>query len=171
MLSVLLPARPSSNLLSIPSFTWHALTSINKMPRRAYLLAFASIPQLSFSKIINGTVSDLLWPQMRSSIANYLIKNQISTGAAAYKKVFQKIPDSGNCWCFSDKSVTVRGEPQDSYSAFKNVGPASKFGNFWGFGVKLSAKKSIFQNCLAGSPFGLVLIHTKIFEHTVRRSL
>ena len=130
MSSVLLPARPSPNLLSLPFFIGHAFTILNKMPRRAYLLAFASIPQLSYSKIINGTVSDLLWPQMRSSIANYLIKNQISTGAAAYKKVFQKIPDSGNCWCFSDKSVTVRGEPQDLYSAFTNVGPASIFDYF-----------------------------------------
>ena len=42
------------------------------------------------------------------------------------------------------------------YSAFKKIGPASKFGHFEVFGVKFSAKKSIFQNCLSGSPYGLV---------------
>ena len=33
------------------------------------------------------------------------------------------------------------------YSAFKTFGRAPKFGHFEVFGVKFSAKKSIFQNC------------------------
>ena len=67
------------------------------------------------SIILNGTISDLLWPQMRSSIANYLVKNNILEGNLAYKKVFSKIPEFGNCWCFSDKYDTLKGNPQDLY--------------------------------------------------------
>ena len=70
-----------------------------------------------YSTILNGTVSELLWPQMRSSIANYLVKYNILDGPLAYKKVFERIPDSGNCWCFSDKHETSKGDPQDLYDA------------------------------------------------------
>ena len=86
------------------------------MPKHACL--FASWPFLILSTnstVIHGTVSELLWPQMRSSIANYLVKNNILDGPVAYTTVFEKIPESGNCWCFSDKHETEKSEPQDLY--------------------------------------------------------
>ena len=57
----------------------------------------------------------MLWPQMRSSIANYLVQNQVLAKEEAYRQVFDAIPDSGNCWCFSDKHDTSKGAPQDLY--------------------------------------------------------
>lgn len=82
-------------------------------------LAFCVIlSEFSFStnaSIINGTVTELLWPQMRSSVANYLVKNNILSGPVAYAQVFAKIPDSGNCWCNANKHETSKGEPQDLY--------------------------------------------------------
>ena len=88
------------------------------MPKRAYLFAtwtFFNGSTLTDSTILNGTISEMLWPQMRSSIANYLVQNQVLAKEEAYRQVFDAIPDSGNCWCFSDKHDTSKGAPQDLY--------------------------------------------------------
>lgn len=66
---------------------------------------------------INVTITDFLWPQIRSSIANYLVQNENYDLETAYQEVFNRIPDSGNCWCFEEKKRVKRGKPQDLYDA------------------------------------------------------
>jgi len=81
----------------------------------AFFAILSYFPSITTANILNGTVTELLWPQMRSSVANYLVKNNILSGPDAYSQVFAKIPDSGNCWCNANKHETSKGIPQDLY--------------------------------------------------------
>ena len=74
-----------------------------------------SLLQMARAEILNGTVKDLLCPQMRSSMANYLIEQNILPAEQAYLEVFNKIPESGNCWCNNDKSLAAKGPTHDQY--------------------------------------------------------
>ena len=71
---------------------------------------------------LTGNLETLLWPQLRSDVSNRLV----STGAhqpttrftaveEAYRHVFSSIPESGNCWCHSDKRSAPKGPAQDKF--------------------------------------------------------
>ena len=66
---------------------------------------------------VNVTITDFLWPQIRSSIANYLVHTENYDIETAYKEVFTRVPAEGSCWCFEEKKRVSRGQPQDLYDA------------------------------------------------------
>jgi len=66
---------------------------------------------------VNVTITDFLWPQIRSSIANYLVDTENYDIETAYQEVFTRVPAEGSCWCFEEKKRVSRGKPQDLYDA------------------------------------------------------
>ena len=69
------------------------------------------------SSPLNVTITDFLWPQLRSTVANYLINQENFDIETAYNEVFRRIPPSGNCFCHEERERVSHGKPQDLYDA------------------------------------------------------
>ena len=91
-----------------------------RLPSSIQLLlhAFTTSKALTLS----GSLETLLWPQLRSDVANKLVTTgavgasaRFTEAEEAYRQIFTSIPESGNCWSHANKRNAARGPVQDQY--------------------------------------------------------
>ena len=105
---------------------------------------------------LNGTLETLLWPQLRTDVANRLINsnlvpatNRFTAVEESYRQIYSSIPETGNCWCHRDKRLAPKGPVQDKFDeackSFHDCLTAGYLSGLSGFDVEMQIYLDVFS--------------------------